>query len=426
MGNGIIAPPHDSPLQRIRQAFCDYMVFNDSSLWSIDVVVACYVANLFGKFGDPVWLHLVAPASSGKTAIVEPFLNLRDLIVAVSTLTENSLASGKLNDDGTDPSLLLILNGKVLTIKDLTAILNGPPRIAHKIFGDMRDSYDGMYNKASGSIGLREYVCKYGIISCVTDIIDTQADFNQQLGERFLKFRLSRVHWKAFESMEFLRKAWPTTSNKEDWKAGLAERVGNEMCGLVNNFCHLKEPTIDYKYQEEIRAMAYVLSTLRTTSAGPNPVDAERGTRVMQQLKNLGMGRILADGRTAWDDTDTALIRRVVIDTMPLLKRSIAWALDQKYIAGIPIGVNSDDIRAKIKRSNPTVIEEHLGQFAHTEVVTLMKPTDKEDTKMRYALEPEFKATLDLSGLFVPGPHLPNWKPPAEERKKNDGNSEKQ
>ena len=92
----------------------------------------------------------------------------------------------------TDHSLLPKLDGKVLVIKDFTALLNMPREARQQILGDLRDAYDGNAAKAFGThVETRRYTSKFGIMAAVTGAIDKHAAVMQQLGERFLKLRLS-------------------------------------------------------------------------------------------------------------------------------------------------------------------------------------------------------------------------------------------
>ena len=82
--------------------------------------------------------------------------------------------------------------GKVLFIKDFTAILNLHRDALQQILGDFRDAYDGEMAKAFGSqAGTRSFRSRFGIVAAVTPAIDKFATTNQQLGERFLTIRLS-------------------------------------------------------------------------------------------------------------------------------------------------------------------------------------------------------------------------------------------
>ncbi|MCH6574633.1 MAG: DUF2877 domain-containing protein [Bacteroidetes bacterium] len=93
---------------------------------------------------------------------------------------------------GGDPSLIPKLNGKVLVIKDFTTILGMHQGSKEEIFSQLRDVYDGSFDKQYGN-GIRMiYKSKFGILAGVTPAIDGQASLHASMGERFLKFRTDK------------------------------------------------------------------------------------------------------------------------------------------------------------------------------------------------------------------------------------------
>jgi hypothetical protein len=69
--------------------FREHLYLPDPS--PVQIVVGTVVANLLS--GDPVWLLLVGPPSSGKTELLAP-LSSRKCVYEVSTFTSAGLVSG--------------------------------------------------------------------------------------------------------------------------------------------------------------------------------------------------------------------------------------------------------------------------------------------------------------------------------------------
>ena len=106
----------------------------------IRVMLAIVVSQYID--GPPVWMFLVGPPGSAKTATLTA-LNRYDKIYATSSLTTHALISGGNFHDGIDPSLIPRLDGKVMIIKDFTSILAMRDTEKDEIFGILRDAYDG-------------------------------------------------------------------------------------------------------------------------------------------------------------------------------------------------------------------------------------------------------------------------------------------
>src|SRR4030095_14726 len=83
-----------SPAAPLRAMVSGFLPLDDP--WATDVALATVVGNLVG--GDPLWLLVVNPASSGKTEFVQMCQRL-DWCAWLAEITENTLLSGLQRDD---------------------------------------------------------------------------------------------------------------------------------------------------------------------------------------------------------------------------------------------------------------------------------------------------------------------------------------
>ena len=107
---------------------------------AINIMLGCVASQAMD--GPPVWVFLVGPPGSAKTAVLAS-LNTYQKIYSTSSLTVHALISGANWKDSADPSLIPRLNGTVMVIKDFTSILSMRDTEKDEIFGILRDSYDG-------------------------------------------------------------------------------------------------------------------------------------------------------------------------------------------------------------------------------------------------------------------------------------------
>jgi hypothetical protein len=157
----------------------------------IYVVMAAVAANLMP--GDPVWLLVVAPPSSGKTEVLD---SLRRLVWVhmISAFTEAGLLSAapakKGDTTSTGGLLKQVGENGLLVAKDYTTVLEEHGSTRRRLFAVQREMYDGRYTRHVGSNGGQpvEWEGKVGLIGGVTEMIDT-VDFGL-MGERFVLFRL--------------------------------------------------------------------------------------------------------------------------------------------------------------------------------------------------------------------------------------------
>ena len=140
--------------------------------------------------GNPTWGLMVAPPSGSKTEIIRSLEGVPG-IYPLSELTARTFASG-LDCGKRDPSLLSRLSDHVLALKDFTTVLTMHREERQAILSQLREIYDGRYDKAWGTGKEVHWRGRLGFIAGVTPIIDVHYAVHQVLGERFLLFRASQ------------------------------------------------------------------------------------------------------------------------------------------------------------------------------------------------------------------------------------------
>ena len=309
----------ESPLQIIKKAYSDVITLEADDLLSIDIFIATLTACFCSRLKEPVWIYIIAPAGAGKTLVVGQARGFRKCLL-LTTPTENSWMSGYTDDDGNDPSILNLINGSVVIWKDFTALIKGPPRTTAKIFGEMRDSYDGYSSKASGMAGVRDYVCRYGQIACVTNSIDAFSEENQQLGERFLSFRMYRIRRTHTERVKGLDVVVDSMDGKEKWEEELRKIVHAQLERINTRAKMGNVPTVPAGAMRKMKVLADLLALLRTVPDDMTAQDPEKASRIIQQMLNLGKAHAMADFRDEWDSVDTGLIQRVFVDSLSAVR----------------------------------------------------------------------------------------------------------
>ena len=288
----------------------------------IDVVLATVIAHGFG--GDPLWLMLIGSSGSGKTEVLRALYGPR--VHHMSDLTPHALVSGLKQSKG-DPSVLPDLDGKVWVIKDLTTLLSQNPRDRAKIFGQLRDVYDGFTSKAFGSgVGCRSHACSVGLIAGVTPAIERYQAMDQSLGERFVNYRLA-----------------PADADRQVGKAmenvGRQEEMRHEISTAVIEFLHRDWPatadgiTTSRTHMDQIKALSIVTAQLRTqvpknragvASFVPEP---EAGTRLAMQLTKLAKALTMVRGTSTFSDAEYEVVRKVAEDCIPSVRLRLVSAL---------------------------------------------------------------------------------------------------
>src|SRR5215471_448662 len=123
--------------------------------------------------GAPCWLMVIGPPSGSKTELV----SLTEYIpgtYALSELTSKTFASGMKVEPGEEnPSLLSRLKDEVLLFKDFTTVLEMHREERQAILAQLREIYDGRFDKPWGTGKELHWHGRLGFIAGVTPIIDS-------------------------------------------------------------------------------------------------------------------------------------------------------------------------------------------------------------------------------------------------------------
>jgi hypothetical protein len=390
----------NSSLKEIQKACLDYLDLGEDDKWVIDAYISVITATLHRGIPEFIWIYVVGPPGCGKTEIVCLMLH-NDHFEFIDDLTEHALTSGYEDDTGNDPSLLLRLDGKILVIKDLGDFAENNPKLVDKIFGELRAIYDKNYVKASGVAGTREYSTRFGITAATTEVIDRFSERHRQLGERFLAIRMTRIPLTLEQRRVFSRKCVGRMMGKDAWQTRLRGIVQDQINQIAKRAqANEALPQVASAELEIILSLADTLCLLRAMPIEGTAMQPEMGSRVAQQLVGIVQARAFADGRSLISAEDIVLARRIVMDSLPVVRRRMMWWLYRRGYKGHQLGASKEQI-AQICGTTPGVIESVLVQYVHSKVLEPASVITKhEDSVELYRLTKPVFELMKHSGLF--------------------------
>ncbi len=216
----------------------------------IDVALATVVANRMP--GDPLWVFVVGPPSSGKTEIIRTLDAVPD-VFPLSSLTAQTFASG-FERKGTETSLLPKLDGKTVTMKDFGTVLTMYREKKAEILAQLREIYDGSFVKEFGNGKAVRWSGKVGLLAGVTPTIDREYGLNHILGERFLLHRV-----KSAPARDLARRAIAQRQHEGEQRARLRSLVADFLAGLSS-----VPPLVPASVEEAIAALAEFAALARS------------------------------------------------------------------------------------------------------------------------------------------------------------------
>jgi hypothetical protein len=301
-------------LTDLQERITTFLLLRDPDL--LPVILGARAAHRFG--GTPVWLLLVAPPSGSKTELILALRRIPDTYF-LSELTARTFASG-LETHGADPSLLARLHEEVLLLKDFTTVLEMPHDERQAILAQLREIYDGRYDKTWGTGKELHWEGRLGLIAGVTPIIDKYHGVLAVLGERFLMLRVEQPDRK-----EMAAKALENAEHETQKRHELAVLVQGFIASLP-----VTPPSVPSVLRTQLAQMADFVTRCRSgvvrdgyrreLEYAPEP---EMPARLAKQLFELLRGVALVCGHEEATQEDYDRIARVALDCIPAARRTV-------------------------------------------------------------------------------------------------------
>ena len=326
------------PVQQMYDTYNKWLILENNDV--LDILFGTLIANRIP--GDPVWLLLVAQSGGVKSELI---MSLDEVInvVARDSMTANTLISGMPLAGGGDPSLIPRLNGKILTIKDLTVIMEMQEKVRNEIISQLRNAYDGKASKELGNNVLRVYKSTFGILAGVTPKIDVYAEGESAIGERFLRWRLPEPK----DSRAICRKALHNTIDKKVMRKELSD-IGKAILA----YDYKKIPNVSREYEDKIISLAEWIAMIRGTverdkyskEATQLPM-RELPTRLTNQLYKESLGISMLHQKSDVTFAEFKKLKHLARSTVPANKCRI---IEVMYTTGIEKGWPTKLLEQKI------------------------------------------------------------------------------
>jgi hypothetical protein len=302
------------PLEAVVATFRRWLHLPDPG--ALYVALATVVANRLD--GDPVWLLLVGPSSSGKSEVLVSLGGL-DEVKPAATMTEAALLSGVPRKDaapGAKGGLLRAIGDYgILTLKDFGSILSMHRDSRAGVLAALRECYDGSWDRQVGAEGGRtlRWEGKLGLIAGVTTVVDRHHAVIDSLGSRFAFYRID-----VGERAEQARRALQHRRRGKGMREELRQAIAELFAGL-----DLTTPAgLSDADEQRLVALADFVTVARSPvereAYASREIelipDPEAPARFAIALASLLEGLLLLglSNEVAW-----RLVRKVALDSMP-------------------------------------------------------------------------------------------------------------
>jgi len=265
--------------------------------------------------GEQLWFRIIGPPGAGKTTIVNS-VSASDQVVVKSTFT--GLFSGFRDHDDSDASMVPLIQGKTLMVKDADALLRQPN--IEKIMSELRDFYD----KNSSPSYRNRVSYDYKNIRSTFILCGTQAlrrlD-NSFLGERFLNMEL-HFSEKDMENIKLMRADRAILESMSATDLPSETDIKSKIKGFIGNlFTRNPNWSPDDKMKNRIMKLCTLIAKMRTVIERNKELEtlytiqAEVPTRLIGQILKLAICIPVILGKTD-DKTIFRIIKKIVLSTI--------------------------------------------------------------------------------------------------------------
>jgi len=335
-------PEEIKTLKALEEEFQEVYLIKDRHV--IKVLMASVIANRM-NFGN-VWLMLVAASSAGKTEFI---MSLTDIpfIHVISDLTGKTFASG-FKRQGKEASLLLQIKNGILAFKDFTSLLSKQRDERKEILGQLREIYDGTYEKQTGTGDKIVWKGKMGAIAGATEVIYSYLEDFSAMGDRFIMYNIEQP-----DRIEATRRAIENVVSLDEKRTHLKQCVKFYLGHVISQLEKSNDmPILHPEMRDRMVQVADFVTKARSglvtdfkTGLVTYAPKAEMPMRVTEQLYTLGkafvamkkaepgMGnKYYNNGFLAEEDFE--ILYKVAFDSIPRTRRMVIVLL-AKYRGGV-------------------------------------------------------------------------------------------
>lgn len=375
-------PPPLTPLEctsfdHLCKVYAQHLHFPKRLKDTLAIMLSSIVSVKLG--GIQVWFRIIGPPGSGKSTLAEALAADREHVFPISHFT--GLHSGYIEPGAShtdeDNSLIVKMHGRATFVKDADTLLSNQQR--NTILSEFRDVFDGTSRAHYRNKVTHEYEdIQTSLVLCGTD--DLRSLNRSTLGERFLDFDILGKHNGESYVDRTLRNTMLEVSKSfaqpEDVPEG--ETVGMEVLKrttmgyiyyLVDQIPHTLAPEVSAATSERIKALAQIVSLLRTRPKDHREEQAYRirpelPTRLSAQLKKLAFCLAYTINRKEVDKRVVTILKEVALDTSEGYQLELATLLYR-----IRAGSSSDDLATELRLSKSLVSRQldHLRQLGVAE-----------------------------------------------------------
>lgn len=322
--------------EELEKQIDEYMLLADRGIFRL--LMAFMLARKLPEV--PPFLFIISSSSGGKTKLLQLFSKVRGY-TEMGDLTTNTFLSGQRRSDKETSLLHTLMPESFLVFKDWTTILSKYQEQMGALMGQLREIYDGSFNKRTGQGDNLQWRGKVSLLAGVTTAMYVHQKDMADMGERMLYY-----HMKQPNNMNLGRWIMSIEKRKRDEK-----KIEEELAQAIAIFELSREvpdntqdlPDFDPQTEEELIEIAFLATGARSSIERKQydrsermvmAHDREQIGRFLKQLRVLAYGLALINDDHKLTPADKSILFRIGLDSIPLQRKWVLDVLTEKKLGG--------------------------------------------------------------------------------------------
>lgn len=296
----------------------------DALRMTYSIMCAHYAAT-----DKPAWYMLLGDSGTGKTALaIDPCQRIHRTHI-LSQVSKNAFISGYKGTNSSEKGLLQRgsdSKSMIWLFKDFTTVVSMNENDARTISGQLREAWDGETSKATG-LGQVKWKGRITCIAAGTPAVERHWAKFREYGERFVTYRwrtpLDRIKtltWVAYQA-QFRDKI------DESLKEQVFQLLHPSWLGeLLKTPLDLTIPPAFFLRLANLVDLTARMTTIAQRNFQGKLVNIpapEMGSRLINATQYMAKGHMALMGRPVAGEPEERLAKRLLMDSIPLLRRKI-------------------------------------------------------------------------------------------------------
>lgn len=289
---------------------------------------------------EPPFLFIVSSASGGKTKLLQLFLKVPGY-TEMGDLTTNTFLSGSTRTDKETSLLHTLIPVSFLVFKDWTTILSKYKEQMGVLMGQLREIYDGSFNKRTGHGDNLQWKGKVSLLAGVTSAMYIHQKDMADMGERMLYYHMKQP--KGLILGKWIMQAEHRKRDEKKMEDDLQNMIRDFEKNIAVPTSPKDLPDLDEETENELIEIAYLATSARSSIERKAydrnermlmAHDQEQIARFLKQLRVIAYGLALINPDKKLTPNDKAILFRIGLDSIPLQRKWVLDVLTEKKLGG--------------------------------------------------------------------------------------------